>query len=46
MVDIRKRKFQNLVGNDTASIGKSKQRVVRKASAKSHCPSMENSLVA
>ena len=46
MVHIAQSKFQQLVGQDTASIGEAKQAVVCEYSSQSHCSRMQYCLVA
>jgi hypothetical protein len=46
MVNITKRKLQELVGQYAPCVCKPKQAVVRKDSPQTHCPSVKNGLVA
>lgn len=41
MIHVTQDEFEQLVSQDTASIGKSEKRVVRKSSPQSHGPSMK-----
>jgi len=45
MVNIREGVLEELVGDDAAHIGKTKERVIREAGLESHGPGMENGLM-
>lgn len=46
MVDVAEYEFEQLVCQDTGCICKAEQTVIRKDGAQTHCPSMEDGLVA